>query len=292
MEGWCTYFARSEHIYKISCRRLHLPNLYKSFSVAKLFPPPSRSALTHTKDYARKGDFNGKYYVEKDEGEYCMAMWFSISELMTSGSEVEAGSWVITDKLDMNAVYGCCSTLGAGPMPPSRPWGPPGGEARWIAQVVMSADSRVSSIPDPPRAVIPAKQAKVPMPPMAPSARRAASRTEAPQPPTGPPPPGHRSRLLTAKAEREDPDVGGRCDRSRSPVAQPITKKEVNRGGWFNRCQTLARAVLTEDIEEAESLAHGSGWFTKTNRLAAAILEGDWEHATALAEENWEGKAL
>ena len=69
-------------------------------------------------------------------------------------------------------------------------------------------------------------------------------------------------------------------------------KKELNRGGWFNRCQTLARAVLTENIEEAESLATGSGWFTKTNTLAKAINDGDWEHAVALSEEMWEGKAL
>jgi hypothetical protein len=72
---------------------------------------------------------------------------------------------------------------------------------------------------------------------------------------------------------------------------EPKTK-EVARGGWSNRCQTMAMAVLVEDVEEAESLAFGSGWFAKTNRLAQAINEGNWERAVALAEAMWEGKAL
>ena len=50
--------------------------------------------------------------------------------------------------------------------------------------------------------------------------------------------------------------------------------------------------MLTDNADEAQSLAAGSGWFTKTNNLAKAINDGVWEYAVALSEEMWEGKAL
>ena len=46
------------------------------------------------------------------------------------------------------------------------------------------------------------------------------------------------------------------------PVARVKThaatiEGDVPRGGWYNKCQILARRILEDDTVEAERLAHG-----------------------------------
>ena len=110
------------------------------------------------------------------------------------------------------------------------------------------------------------------------SGPRQVGRHELPPPP--PPPPSR------ASHQAHDRHAAASSSTDRRP-------KKVQRAGWFEKCQNMAKAVLTHDKPAAATMAHTlqESWFRRAQQLAEAIVKDDGS-AQALAEDFYCGEAL
>ena len=80
-------------------------------------------------------------------------------------------------------------------------------------------------------------------------------RPPGPQPPPRPPP----ARLRVGNLHDPGADAGSATDPARNRVGDlydpGATRPNRRRGGWFTKAQSLARAVLAEEFDEARELA-------------------------------------